>query len=59
MLSDGGECKWNAQCRAVAERDTDLKRGGSLECSEKWFELHLETLGILKMLRKEMTSWKG
>lgn len=52
MSSDGGECKWNAQCRVVAERDPDLRRDGSLDCSEEWFELHLETLGTLQIFKK-------
>lgn len=59
MLSDEGECKWNAQCRAAAEEDTDSRRDGSLARSETRFQLHLKTLGTLKILRKEMTSWKG
>lgn len=44
-MSDGFECKWNAQFGAVAEGDAKLRRDRSLECREKGFELHLEAQG--------------
>lgn len=55
MLSDGAECKWNAQFRAVAEGDTEIRRDENSECWEKWFELHLEALGTQKNLSREVT----
>lgn len=55
MLNGG----WNGQFRAVAEGDTEIRRDEDLECQEKRFELHLEALGTLKILSREVTSWTG
>lgn len=49
----------SAQFRAVAEGDTEIRRDEDLECQEKWFELHLEALGTLKILSMEVISWTG
>lgn len=37
--------------------DTEIRRDENLECREKWLELHLEALGTLKTLNREVTSW--
>lgn len=59
MLNNGGECKRSAQVRAVAEGDPEIRRDENLERQEKWFELHLEALGTLNILSREVTSWTG